>query len=326
MKLSVALCTFRGTKFLEQQLLSVVNQTRPADEIILRDDCSGDGTAKLAELFFQSHGVQNFRVIRGPERLGFIQNFRACIAETTGDFVALCDQDDVWYPDKLASMENFLHRHPDAEAVAGNFTLIDGSGMPLPDSRKESVVQRRQLHRLGITNALYSKIPSFEKAPDALLCRNFAPGCTVLFSSRVRNIYLRYTQADAPHDWEILLIAQLLDGLYYWNRPTIHYRIHGENTIAVESPASLHAPSVTGREQVMEYYEAIYRAADRLLPILSDGKRLPQQYFDYAQTRRRAILQHSLRDFLRLFRYGGIYHKMFPFRQRMGDLLVVLRK
>ena len=326
MKLSIALCTFRGVKYLERQLLSLAGQTRQPDEIIVRDDASGDGTADLCESFFLSHGVKNFRVIRGTERLGFIQNFRACIAETSGDFVALCDQDDVWYPDKLSSMEAFLRSHPDAEAVAGDFTLIDGNDAPLPDSQKESVVQRRQLRRLGVTGAAYTKLPPFDADPDALLCRNFAPGCTVLFSSRVRELYLQYTQADAPHDWEILLIAQLLDGLYYWNCPTIRYRIHGENTIAVQDVSSLHAPSVSGRERVMAYYEAIYRAADRLLQGLRPGQRLPQRYFGYAETRRNALTAHSLRDFLRLFRYRGVYHKMFPLRQRLGDLIVVLRK
>lgn len=325
MKISIALCTYRGTQYLQAQLLSLLNQTRPADEVIIRDDCSGDDTADQVEAFITAHRPVGWRLIRAQKNSGFIRNFRDCIAETSGDWVALCDQDDIWEPDKLERMEAFVSAHPDAEAVAGGFTLIDSGSAPLPDRRKYGIVRPRQLRQLGITDAPFSKAFSFDKAPAPLLCRNFAPGCTVLFSSRIRSLYLQSTQAKAPHDWEILLIAQLLDGLYYLNAPTIRYRLHDHNTIGIPNATPVHGPSKSGRERVMDYYESIFHTFDGILRRVR-SQPLPPRFLEYAALRRDALTNCRLTAWLRLWNYRDIYHTMFPFRQRMGDLVFILTK
>ena len=211
------------------------------------------------------------------------------------------------------------------EAVAGGFTLIDGRGVSLPDRRKYGIVRPRQLRQLGITGAPFSKVFGFDKAPAPLLCRNFAPGCTVLFSSRVRSLYLQSTQAKAPHDWEILLIAQLLDGLYYLNAPTIRYRLHDHNTIGIPNAAPIHGPSKSGRERVMDYYESIFHTFDGILRRVR-SQPLPPRFLEYAALRRDALSNCRLASWLRLWNYRDIYHTMFPFRQRMGDLVFILTK
>src|SRR4051812_35139545 len=99
MKLSVALCTFNGDKFLVEQLESILSQDLPVDEIIVCDDRSSDETLYLIDTFIRKYpGV--IKLHQNESTLTSIRNFEKAIGLCTGDIVFLSDQDDVWLPEK----------------------------------------------------------------------------------------------------------------------------------------------------------------------------------------------------------------------------------
>ena len=102
-RVSVAMAVCNGEKFLDQQLDSLLRQTRAPDEIIISDDASDDGTAGIVA-GWQRRKPELIRVLTHPERLGSSRNFELAIAAATGDFIFPADQDDVWHPDKIARM------------------------------------------------------------------------------------------------------------------------------------------------------------------------------------------------------------------------------
>ena len=98
-KVSVVVCTYNGEQFLREQLESVVNQTFPLHEIIIQDDGSTDRTMQIAMEY--ANRYDNIIVKSNPDKQGINGNFFSAMRSCTGDFIAICDQDDLWAQDKI---------------------------------------------------------------------------------------------------------------------------------------------------------------------------------------------------------------------------------
>ena len=96
---SVVLATYNGERFLKQQLDSVINQTYPNLEIIVVDDGSSDNTINILNEYAIRY--RNVSVFKNEKNLGFVKNFDKACGLASGEFIALCDQDDYWLPDKI---------------------------------------------------------------------------------------------------------------------------------------------------------------------------------------------------------------------------------
>ena len=226
-KLSIAMAVYNGERYIEKQMLSILEQTRPADEVVITDDCSRDNTAKIVKEFIESRNLLNWKFVPGSENTGFKRNFYKAISMTTGDIIFLCDQDDVWYKEKLEVMEREFKSNKSIKALNTGFRFIDG------DDNYFNVPQKRGKSN---NNLIRKKIDigCLEKIPLDLICSyNISPGCTMAFTRDVKDIYLSRTNCSVVHDWEINFIAACLDGLYFLNMPLIKYRIHTDNAIGL---------------------------------------------------------------------------------------------
>jgi glycosyltransferase involved in cell wall biosynthesis len=127
--ISVALCTYNGAEFLPKQLESIKQQTRQVNELVVCDDGSRDATIEILEKFKQS---VNFPVLiyQNTNNLGSSKNFEKCLQKCSGDIIFLCDQDDVWMPNKVETMLNYFNDHEQHEAVFSNAIIIDQRGIP----------------------------------------------------------------------------------------------------------------------------------------------------------------------------------------------------
>src|SRR4030067_269521 len=96
--IGVVLCTYNGEKYLREQLDSILCQTRAPDQILILDDCSNDRTIEIIENFLKKDG--RIRLIRNETNLGYARNFEKGISLCETDFIALSDQDDIWFNDK----------------------------------------------------------------------------------------------------------------------------------------------------------------------------------------------------------------------------------
>lgn len=97
---SIALATYNGERFLREQIESLLLQSYSNFEIIISDDKSTDETQKILEEFKNKDPRILWSV--NPNPAGFIKNFERAISMCNGDIIFLCDQDDVWYKDKIA--------------------------------------------------------------------------------------------------------------------------------------------------------------------------------------------------------------------------------
>lgn len=105
-KISVVVCTYNGGRFLREQLDSVIKQTYPLHEIIIQDDGSTDNTLMIAEEYASKWPL--ISVYKNESEHGINGNFFSAMQRTTGDFIAICDQDDIWMPDKISRQVNAI--------------------------------------------------------------------------------------------------------------------------------------------------------------------------------------------------------------------------
>ena len=103
MKISIAMATYNGGRFLREQLDSFLAQTRLPDEVIISDDCSTDETLQIVRAFAK-RAPFSVVLIKNSYRMGCTANFSQALMKTKGDLVFLSDQDDVWFPIKIERM------------------------------------------------------------------------------------------------------------------------------------------------------------------------------------------------------------------------------
>lgn len=131
--ISVAMCTYNGEKYIQEQLESIINQSMPPDEIVICDDCSKDTTLKIVKDTLKSYdGI--VQLVSNKHNLGYRKNFEKAISLCHGDIIFLSDQDDVWNRDKIEIIKteiekdkNILLTFHDVEIVDENLYLISNS-------------------------------------------------------------------------------------------------------------------------------------------------------------------------------------------------------
>lgn len=325
MKVSIVLASYNGAAFIEEQLDSLRRQTRPADEVIIRDDCSTDATYSLCSAYIQRHSL-SWRLLQAEKNGGYRENFRACIQQATGDWILLCDQDDLWEPDKLHRYIEILRAHPQAKAIVHSFSCIDANGVPIVLPKSKARKANHGLLPLRLKQGVV-KLPLTEN-PHILLLQNIAMGCCMGFARSVCEQYLRLTSCGFPHDWELALYASLQGDICYTSEELIRYRLHGKNTIGLPSmqgQSGSKRPSEEGRWKVLDEFDALLSSAQRAL---SDLRKPPlsARYQSYNAARRTALAQKSVCKWIALHRYSDIYCRMFTWKQRLGDLYVILRR
>lgn len=216
MKISVAMCTYNGEKYIEEQLKSILCQTKKIDEIIICDDGSKDSTLEICKKILKESNVE-YIIKQNEKNLGFARNFYQAIKLCSGDIIFFCDQDDVWKENKVQLMCN---------AFDSNTLLVFSNAL----------VTNQNLETIG---DLFENL-SFQEdylnnqytAFNYILNDNFVTGATTAIKREMLN-YIGNLNNGWAHDYWFAVIAALHGGLKNINEPLIYYRQHSNNTIGI---------------------------------------------------------------------------------------------
>lgn len=212
-RISVALCTYNGERFLPQQLASIQRQTRLPDELVVCDDRSTDRTVEIVHEFAASVSFP-VKIVENEQTLGSSKNFEKAIRLCSGDLIALSDQDDAWCPIRLERSEQELLMHPGAGLVFSDGDLIDDQDHSLGTRLWRSFSFTRQ--RAGeLLAGNY----------DLLLKYRFVTGATVMFRATLRDRCLPIPQGWIHDEW-IAAIAAAFSDLRPIEEALICYRQH----------------------------------------------------------------------------------------------------
>ena len=226
-KVSVALCTFNGERYLDDLLDSLCKQRLLPQELVVSDDCSSDSTLSILQ-DFQPRAPFIVRILANKQRQGVIHNFETALSACSGEYIALCDQDDVWKPDKLEKLVTLVRQ---MEMEAGHGPYFAHTGVDLVDSH---------LNKMGVSFLEHQGLKPVDKHQyRTLVVQNYIPGCSTLFTRDLLELALPIPEAAVMHDWWLALIASIAGEIRYDPSGTVLYRQHEENLLGSESRFSM---------------------------------------------------------------------------------------
>jgi len=219
---SIALCTYNGAKYLAGQLDTLVAQTYDPIEIIVVDDCSTDETFTILTAYAVKY--PQFKIYQNERNLGFTGNFERAANLCNGELIALCDQDDLWHPQKIelqvkAIKDNIFIYH-DSE-----FINEDGTAM----NKKVSDIMN--LYR--------------GEQPEVFLFFNCVSGHSILMKRELLNEALPLKK-DYFHDWWLAYVATNIGKIDFIPQCLVQYRQHAKNNtniLRLQTKKDDHKPS-----------------------------------------------------------------------------------
>ena len=270
MKISVAMCTFNGARFLQEQLRSIGSQSRLPHEIVICDDGSTDATPSIVESFARSVSFP-VRFRRNTANLGSTRNFEQAIRLCCGDTIALCDQDDSWVPEKLEIMAKLLERKPDIAGAFSDAVLIGEGDHALDASLWDSINFRTQEQK------------AFAADPVSFMLRTrVVTGAAFLFRARFVNQVTPIPQ-EWVHDAWIALILACLSRIEPVPEKLLRYRLHHAQQLGLRTVPKRVALQKGKPERVAFYRREAgiwSRAAEKLATLQGC-----EAYTRYAQTK-----------------------------------------
>lgn len=213
MKISVALAAYKGEKYIEEQMESILCQLGENDELIVSDDFPEGETRGIVEEFALRDGRVKYLE---NQRKGVVNNFENALSACSGDIIFLCDQDDVWMPDKVESvMKEFENG---AQLVLHDACVTDGS--------------------LNVTNPSCFAIHGANLSFVRNLVRNTFVGCCMAFTKELLAETMPFPDGIAMHDWWIALVAlKKKRKTVLLEKPLILWRRHGNNVTGGKTAA-----------------------------------------------------------------------------------------
>lgn len=274
-RISVALCTYNGERFLPQQLASIAKQTRLPDELVVCDDRSSDRTVALVREFAASSPYP-VRIFENDHNLGYAANFERAIRLCEGNLIALSDQDDIWYPIRLARSEQEFAAHPQAGLVFSDADVIDDSD----ESAGPTLWQR-----LGFAGKREQELIAGNYV--VLAKHRFVTGATVMFRAGLRDRFLPIGDGWIHDEWIALIIAAFSD-LRPIDQPLIRYRIHHSQQVGLRNKLEQRAQGNSrARRHWLRLAESV-KELQQLCHVLSamvldDGRSVLPAYLEHLQ-------------------------------------------
>jgi len=202
--ISVCIATYNGSKFIEQQLRSILNQLEQNDEVIVSDDGSDDDTLAIVK------GMADGRIktIRNKRQHSPMSNFENALRAAKGNYIFLADQDDVWREDKVSVCMKWLKTY---DCVISDAAMTDAE-LNITDNSYFNVHGTR-------SSRLYN-----------LFIKNGYMGCCMAFTRRVLDAALPFPSNVALHDIWIGNVAAFKFSVKFIPEKLVLYRCHKTNS------------------------------------------------------------------------------------------------
>jgi glycosyltransferase involved in cell wall biosynthesis len=219
-KISIALCTYNGEKYLKEQFESFLRQKLLPHEIVVCDDVSTDSTVKILEDFSRTAPFP-VRIYQNDHNIGLTKNFSKAASLCTGEYVAFSDQDDIWLPDRLDAC---CHKMKEAELEYGtDIPLLVYSDLSIIDSEGHFVGPSFMRHQ----NMWHSD-------PDPLgrlLAQNTVSGSTALCNKTLMHDCMPFPEVITNHDGWFALVAASCGKILFIPETQVLYRKHDSNVV-----------------------------------------------------------------------------------------------
>jgi glycosyltransferase involved in cell wall biosynthesis len=219
--ISIAMCTYNGEKYLQEQLDSFLQQTRLPDELVVCDDGSQDSTVAILQAYADQAPFP-VRIYINSEQLGASKNFEQAISRCNGDIITLSDQDDTWVPTKLMKFDKVFLKQPNVGLVFSNAEIID-------ENKCTSGYSLWDFYNLSFSKIFYSP----HSFIPILFKRISIHGCTIGFRGKLCDLILPMPPYWCHDEW-IPFVSNLVMGVFPMPDELMKYRQHSSQVSGVK--------------------------------------------------------------------------------------------
>jgi hypothetical protein len=245
---SVAMASYNGAAYIQTQLESLAKQQYLPDELVVCDDGSTDDTVEIVQNFSQSAPFP-VKIHQNPHNLGYAENFFKAATHCKGEWIAFCDQDDLWLPEKLQRAMDAIAYYPHAFLILQNAELCDGALQPLGRTicpPKRGAFTPAQSYGFSVWPGFLQTVRAeiFHTFPAEGRPESYAPG-----------------DGTRPHDKWTCLIAQALGDSVYLPDSVALYRRHEATVTGMQEKSSLSQRLEKSHHVGADYYQHLANVA-----------------------------------------------------------------
>lgn len=219
---NIIMCTYNGGKYIREQLQSIVNNTVDDWKIFVFDDQSIDNTLEIIDQFEKKYPNKIIVTINSIKK-GAIVNFLSSIYDIgrkmkDTDFIMLCDQDDIWNPNKIQKTKKGMNEL--ISVYGNNMPLLVCTDVTVVDDKKNIINDSfRRMNHYSVKKLDFSH----------LIMENKVQGCTTMINKRLAVMLERIPAKVIMHDAWMAFIAAAFGKIKYIDEPTMKYRQHDSN-------------------------------------------------------------------------------------------------
>ncbi len=303
--ISIAMAVYNGSKYVLQQLDSIRTQSLQPEEVIIIDDCSTDGSFDLIDEYIKNNKLKNWTIIEHKENKGYILTFWEAIKATKGEYIFLCDQDDIWMPNKIELMYKAIDAQKNCLVLCSNFEPFYESG---------AFHVRLLNFRHDIVNGLW-RFSNIRNIFGVI-----RPGCTYCINRNILQYSSEYMLEFESHDAFFYRIALLSRGLFLYPGNMIKWRRHSKNASNRPVPYS---KEIQYRQEDVEvalrnltfYKNQIGSDADIINKL--------ELFHKYCQLRAEFFEYHNIRHWIRMIPYFRYCENIWVI---LGDFQWIFRR
>ena len=248
-------------KWLQEELVSIEKQTFRQFQLYVWNDDPND-SYPYESFFEQSLKHTLFKIFRGTHNLGSNKVFETLTTLVHTPYIAYCDQDDVWLPDKLSVLVNLVTQKDVVLAFSDMFVMNETSQI-VADSI--TVLRPRQIIYTG------------DDLVTHLLAKNFITGCTILMKTKIAQKAVPFPDIFF-HDWWLAVFAVLSGKIEKAGRPLMNYRVY-------EGNQSKPLAGIHSKAEYLEKYIMPYRQFIELVSRYFAGDKRLQPYKRWSEAR-----------------------------------------
>lgn len=220
MQTEILLAAYNGAEFISEQIESILRQTYTSWHLTLSDDCSSDKTAAIIDDYVRLYPDKISRVVSDRHFGNPKDHFFYLLSLTDAPRIVLCDQDDVWFPDKLKKMNAAM------DTVPESIPALVFSDLSVTDAYLNCI-------NPSVFNMEMRNVEDLRW--QTLLFRNVITGCASMINQALakQSLLINQTQDVIMHDWWLGIVAARFGRILKLDEPTGYYRRHGRNCVNV---------------------------------------------------------------------------------------------
>lgn len=228
-KVEILMATYNGSKYIAEQIDSILNQSYGNFHLTISDDASTDNTVEIIDSYVSTYPSKITRVVSNMHFGNARDHFFWLMKECNEEYIMFSDQDDVWNKDKIyLSMNELLKLE---ENNTKDTPLLVFTDQTVVDSHLNIISKSMMTYQKQDTSSIdYKK----------LLFQNIVTGCTVCTNKALIELSLKFKDSHSiiMHDWWLAIVAFRFGEVAFINKSTMLYRQHADNSIGAQDVKS----------------------------------------------------------------------------------------